>query len=85
MDIQRAMLNPAAEFTNPTDVFQQQSLTREQKIKILRQWEYDARELAVADDENMPGGPPNQLDEIVQILCRLNADRVSEPKQRESS
>jgi len=34
----------------------EQSLNTDQKIQILRRWEYDARELAVAEEESMSGG-----------------------------
>ncbi|WP_020678058.1 hypothetical protein [Geopsychrobacter electrodiphilus] len=74
MDIEMAMLDPDSAFTSPDDVFAEQSLTREQKIKILRRWEYDARELEVAEEENMGGGPPNKLDEILKFLHRLDAE-----------
>ncbi len=74
MDIEKAMLDPESVFTSPDDVFDEQSLTREQKIKILRRWEYDARELEVAEEENMGGGPPDILDKILAVLHRLNAE-----------
>lgn len=74
MDIEKAMFDPAGVFTCPDDVFGEPSLTREQKVKILRRWEYDARELAVAEEENMAGGPPNLLSDILQVLHRLNAE-----------
>lgn len=45
MDIEKAMLDPVSVFACPDEVFDDQSLTREQKIEILRRWEYDAREL----------------------------------------
>jgi hypothetical protein len=33
-------------------------LSREQKVEILRRWEYDMRELQVADDESMTAKEP---------------------------
>ena len=74
MDIEKALLDPVSVFACPADVFGEPSLTREQKIKILRRWEYDARELEVAEEENMGGGPPDILDEILAVLHRLNAE-----------
>ncbi len=73
MNIEKAMLDPASEFACPDEVFDEQSLTRDQKIKILRRWEYDARELEVAEEENMSGGPPDMLDQILKVLHRLDA------------
>ena len=56
MDFERALLNPAREFAHPKDVLADMSLTLEQKVKVLRRWEYDALELEVAEEENMGGG-----------------------------
>lgn len=74
MDIDKAMLDPVSIFASPDDVLSEQSLAREQKIKILRRWEYDARELEVAEEENMGGGPPGILDEVLHALHRLDAE-----------
>lgn len=73
MNIEKALLNPAGEFARPLDVFIDASLTREDKIRILRRWEYDARELQVAEEENMAGGPPDQLGQVLEALHRLEA------------
>jgi hypothetical protein len=73
MNIEQAMLDPTSVFSCPDDVLDEQSLTREQKVKILRQWEYDARQLEVAEDENMAGGPSDLLDNILAALNELNA------------
>ncbi len=78
MDIEKALFDPGGVFASPDDVFDESSLTREQKIKILRRWEYDARELGVAEEENMTGGPPNMLSEILHTLQRLDADMERE-------
>ena len=85
MNVEEAMLNPANVFSCPEDVAREQSLTRAQKIKILRRWEYDARELDVAEEENMGGGPPNMLDSVLAMLDKLDAvvdmERSSPTKQ----
>ena len=74
MNFEKAVLDPAAVYASPADVLDDGCLDREQKIKILRRWEYDARELEVADDENMAGGPPSALDQVLQALHQLDAD-----------
>ena len=74
MNLEKAMLNPTSVFTRPNDVLAEQTLTREQKIRVLRRWEYDARELEVADEENMGGGPPDVLDQVLKALHRLDAE-----------
>ncbi|MCH8956862.1 hypothetical protein IIA28_16295 [candidate division KSB1 bacterium] len=43
-------------------------------LAVLRCWEYDARELEVAEEENMGGGPPGVLDKVFRALHRLDAD-----------
>lgn len=78
MNIDKAMLDPGSVFKRPADIFSEESLTKDQKIKILRRWEYDARELEVAEEENMGGGPPDILDEILKALNSLDAEVLSE-------
>jgi len=75
MNFEQALLDPTSVFSAPDDVAAELSLNREQKIKILRRWEYDARELQVAADENMCGGPPDRLEQILATLHRLGVDR----------
>jgi hypothetical protein len=70
-DIDKALLDPTSVFKTPEDVLKAQDLTREQKIEILRRWEYDARELQVADDESMTGGSNNLLQRVLESLSAL--------------
>lgn len=74
MDIEHALLNPTMAFSEPGDVVNETSLTTEQKIQILRRWEYDARELEVAEEENMAGGPPDMLQQVLTALSKLGAE-----------
>ncbi len=57
-DIEKAMLNPTTVFRTPDEVLLREDLSREQKIEILRRWAYDARQLEVAEEENMGGQQP---------------------------
>jgi hypothetical protein len=75
MSFDKAMLDPTSVYSTPEEVCEDPALTREQKISVLRQWEYDAREMAVAEEENMTGGPPDQLPQVLAALRRLGADR----------
>ena len=72
-DIKRALLDPTDVFRTPQEVLDVQDLTRQQKIEILRRWEYDVRELQVAEEENMLGPPGVGLDEVLQALHALGA------------
>lgn len=74
MGFEKALLNPAQAFAHPKDVLTEQSFSREQKIQVLRRWEYDALELEVAEEENMGGGSPSVLSEILDALHQLDAD-----------
>jgi len=68
-----AKQNPAAHFRRPDDVVTDPVLTPRQKLELLRRWEYDARELEVATEENMPSGEqaPVRLDDVLRALDRL--------------
>lgn len=78
MNIVLALQDPASVFSSPDEVCDEKSLTRDQKIEILRRWEYDARELEVAEDENMAGGPAGQLDLVLAALHRLGVEPDTE-------
>ena len=77
MSFDEAMANPAAIYRRPVDICKDAALSREQKIQVLRQWEYDARELEVAEEENMAGGPPDLLAEVLAALNELGADTAA--------
>jgi hypothetical protein len=74
IDIERAMLDPGSVFSSPEDVVKTEGITREQKIEILRHWEYDARELEVAAEESMLGNNSDMLDQILEALNKLGAE-----------
>jgi hypothetical protein len=61
-------------YSTPDELLKRDDLSRDEKIKILCEWEYDARELLVAADENMPGDYADMLSQIHQALHQLGAD-----------
>jgi hypothetical protein len=71
--LDQALADPAAMFATPEDVAAHPALTREQKIEILRLWEYDAAEAEVATEEGMPGGDDGLLRRILLALDTLGA------------
>ena len=71
VDIKAACANPSKYFEAPRDVLIHPTLSREAKIDILRQWETDARLMAVAEEENLTGGEPSQLSAVVKALINL--------------
>ena len=74
VDLNEALVDPAAVFGAPEDVLSHDHLAREQKVEILRRWEYDAHELEVAEEEGMGSEPPSDLlDRILRALHALGA------------
>lgn len=87
IDVKKALLDPSMVFNKPRDVVSCDELNRTQKIEILRRWEYDARELQVADEESMTAPRPERvtLDAVLEALRALDApaevDRSAPTKQ----
>ncbi len=79
IDVKKAMLDPTSVFKDPEEVVASDELNRDQKIEILRRWEYDARQLEVAEEEaGMAVLRPEMFDLIVQALHLLGAERDTE-------
>lgn len=72
-DLKKAKLDPSTVYEAPEDVLKDNTISREDKIEILRVWEYDAREIMVAEEENMPSANSILLDEILAALNKLHA------------
>ncbi len=76
IDVNKAMLDPTMVFEDPKDVVANVELTRDQKIEILRRWEYDARQLEVAEEEaGMAVRRPDMFDRVVEALHALDVER----------
>lgn len=79
--LEQALLDPTSVYQLPMDVVRDNSLTREQKIQILHRWEYDARELQVAEEENMPELTSEQhgsmLSRVLDALHELGASSIA--------
>ncbi|MGD9671308.1 MAG: hypothetical protein AB7U75_20050 [Hyphomicrobiaceae bacterium] len=65
---QKALLDPQSVFEVPENVIVATDLTRDQKVEILRRWEFNAAEEAVALEEGMPGEESNLLRRILMAL-----------------
>ena len=72
LDYDAALLDPAAHFADPAAVVDAAQLTAEQKIALLRRWEYDESEIAVAAEEGMPGPESEFLQQIAAALAVLD-------------
>jgi hypothetical protein len=56
VDLDAVMADPAAFFARPQAVVVDQRFSSAIKLKILQQWERDAHNLGVAENEGMSGG-----------------------------
>jgi hypothetical protein len=73
-----AKANPTRFYRRPIEVLRDRRLNRGEKLAILEAWELEARELAVASEENMTGGEPSLLQEVVQ--ARVELGDVTDPE-----
>jgi hypothetical protein len=71
IDMEKALLDPESVFGSPEELECHAALSKEQKIELLRRWEYDESEEDVAADEGMPGGDSKLLRRIMLALDRL--------------
>lgn len=85
VDMEQALLDPASAFDAPEAVLLCETLSKQQKIEILRRWEYDASEAAVATEEGMPDGENDLVHRILAALHRLageiDVEQVGPTKQ----
>lgn len=78
IDYDKALHNPSSVFVVPEDVLERSELTKEQKVEILRRWEYDASEVAVAQEEGMLRDEPLMLRRILLALAELTGGLIAE-------
>ncbi len=69
--IETIIKDPVKHFDSPRDVVADQSLTFEEKRRILDSWALDAQLLAVAEEENMGGNDRPGLREVKLALLEL--------------
>ena len=85
IDMDQALLDPGSVFATPEAVVLDDRLSEQQKIEILRRWEYDASEASVAVEEGMPDGDGDLLQRIVLALEKVSggfdAERSAPTKQ----
>ena len=79
IDVKQAMLDPTSVFKDPTEVVSDENLSRDQKIEILRRWQYDAHQLEVAEEEaGMAVRRPDMFDRVLQALHTLGVELDTE-------
>jgi hypothetical protein len=70
-DYDQALLTPQKIFELPMEVVETESMTAQQKLKVLKRWEADAHDLEVASDESMSGGEQSRLGEVRRAIHEL--------------
>jgi hypothetical protein len=70
-DYDKALLTPSKIFELPMEVVETDSLTSVQKLKVLKRWEADAKDMQVASSESMTGGEVSRFDEVREAIHAL--------------
>jgi hypothetical protein len=78
LNVESAIQSPTTLFKEPMDVVNHPALTVDAKMKVLEQWERDARAVATAEDGEMTGGEESMLARVRRAMRELS-DR-SDPK-----
>jgi len=71
MKLEAILRDPSAVYKHPEDVLNDSALSDSEKSQVLAQWEYDAREMQIATEENMPGPKETPLDDILAARKQL--------------
>ena len=80
-NLEAALLDPALAFDQPKDVVNAPDLSRDVKLRLLQQWERDARALAVAEEEGMTGGEESMLARVLRAQRDLGLEESPAPVQ----
>jgi phage portal protein BeeE len=64
---ENAVTDVSKVYAHPTEIVSAEDLSQQQKVKLLRQWEFDLRENLVASEENMTNvAPEGQSAELLR-------------------
>lgn len=71
-----AIAPPTKAFTHPSEVVSSAELSLADRVRVLKQWELDARLLQVASEEGMSGGEANMLADVKKAQTELAKQMV---------
>lgn len=71
LSLEEKIADPSGAYGSPEEVLQDRALDREGKRRVLESWERDAREMMVAEEENMSGGEPAMLGRVLEALASV--------------
>ncbi len=78
LSLDEKIADPSGAYRSPEAVLADSNLSRDDKRRVLESWERDARELQVAEEENMGGGEPAMLGRVLEALAS-----VADPNEEE--
>ena len=68
LDIEAALQHPKSFFAEPKNVVVHPTLSRDMKLKILREWQHDARRLSASEGEGFCGGEDSMLGRVEDAI-----------------
>lgn len=74
--------NPAKKYESPQEILESKTLSYQEKIRLLTDWEYDLRLEMVAAEENMTkskvsGKTSSLLQEVHKCLTALGGENIT--------
>ena len=76
---ERPLPDPTLATASPQEILHHPALTRKEKIELLRSRQYDAAEIAVAEEEGMQGPGNDPMRDILLALAELVEPESDEP------
>lgn len=76
---ERPHSDPTLTTASPQEILHHPALTRKEKIELLRSRQYDAAEIAVAEEEGMQGPENEPMRDILLALAQLQEHESDEP------
>lgn len=73
MKLTEILQDPTRVFDSPCDVLAAKALSREEKIKVLHQWEDDANQLQTAEGEGMETQDNSTGETLQEVLAALKS------------
>lgn len=70
--VEQTICDPTAEYETPMAVVEDEQLTAEQKLLILKSWRKDAELMQTAQEENMTGGERPHLQDVALAMQELH-------------
>ncbi|EKD44930.1 MAG: putative cytosolic protein [uncultured bacterium] len=74
-ELNQIIADASSRYQVPEDVLADDRLSTEQKVVVLKQWAYDAKELETAEQENMRGSShPTMLHRILLAIRSIKSE-----------